>query len=69
MRVSQFWDRGRLISRLMGERDRDSIVWDHVAVFTAGPVWETSLPDAHYQGGPVVKVIEPTRAALVQALR
>jgi hypothetical protein len=41
-RASQFWDRGRLISRSMGEHDRRSVVWDYIAVYPAGAIWRPS---------------------------
>ena len=67
-RAAQFWDKGRLISHSMGEHDRSGIVWDHVAVYPAGTVWEDRPPQALYEGGPVVRVLDETRAALSQAL-
>ena len=67
-RVSQFWDDGRLISHSMGEHDRHSIVWDHVAVYPAGAIWKEHPPRALYEGGPVIRVVDPTRAALAEAL-
>jgi len=67
-RASQFWDKGRLISHSMGEHDRRSIVWDYMAIYQAGAVWADGPPEAVYQGGPVVRVIEPARAALERAL-
>ena len=67
-RAAQFWDRGRLISRSMGEHDRDSIVWDHIAIYPAGAVWEDRPPEAVYQDGPVVHVMQAARAAIAQAL-
>ena len=45
-RAAQFWDKGRLISHSMGEHDRGSVVWDYVAVYPAGPVWEDRPPQA-----------------------
>jgi hypothetical protein len=68
-RASQFWDKGRLISHLMGEHDRRSIVWDHIAIYPAGAVWGDALPEPFYHGGPVVGVTEPARQALDRALR
>jgi len=68
-RAAQFWDKGRLISRSMGEHDRGSIVWDHIAVYQAGPVWENRPPQALYDGGPVIRVTEEVRAALTRALQ
>lgn len=67
-RASQFWDDGRLISHSMGEHDRHSIVWDHIAVYPAGAMWKGRPPQALYEGGPVVRVIDPTQAALTEAL-
>ena len=67
-RVTQFWDRQRVISHSMGEHDRKSVVWDYVAVYPAGAVWTERPPEAIYRGGPVVRVAEPARQALVQAL-
>src|SRR6185437_11768252 len=68
-RAIQFWDKRRLISRSMGEHDRRSIVWDFIAVYGQGRLWGDRPPEAIYQGGPVVRVIEPARTALAQALR
>ena len=68
-RAAQFWDKGRLISHSMGEHDRRSVVWDYIAVYPAGAVWEDRPPESLYHGGPVVRVTEPARAALTQALQ
>ena len=40
VRVTQFWDQGRVISHLMGEHDRRSVVWDYIAVYPAGARWQ-----------------------------
>lgn len=66
-RVSQFWDKHRLISHLLGEHDRQSIVWDFIAVYPAGPVWKKRPPPALFTGGPVVRVAERARTAISQA--
>ena len=68
-RASQFWDDGRLISHLMGEHDRHSVVWDHIAVYPIGAIWKERPPQALYEGGPVVRVIDPAQAALTEALQ
>jgi hypothetical protein len=68
-RASQFWDKGRLISRSMGEHDRRSVIWDYIAVYPAGAIWQERPPEALYAGGPVVKVPDPARAAIGQALQ
>ena len=69
LRAEQFWDKGRLISHSMGEHDRRSVVWDYIAVYPAGTVWEDVPPQALYHGGPVVRVMEQARTALTQALQ
>ena len=43
--AAQFWDKKRLISHSMGEHDRRSIVWDYIAVYPRGAVWEASPPE------------------------
>jgi hypothetical protein len=67
-RATQFWDKGRLVSHSMGEHDSDSVVWDYIAVYVPGAVWEDHPPEALYHGEPVVRVTEPARAALDRAL-
>src|SRR5215471_3746705 len=66
--ASQFWDKERLISHSMGEHDRRSIVWDYVAVYPRGAVWEASPPEPLYSGGPVIRVIAEAHSALLKAL-
>jgi hypothetical protein len=66
--AAQFWDKGRLISHLMGERNRSSVVWDYIAIYPAGAIWKERPPHALYSGGPVVRATEAARAALAQAL-
>ena len=67
-RVTQFWDKNRLISHSMGEHDRHSIVWDYIAVYPPGAVWEQNPPSGIYHGNPVVRVMEAAREAIGQAL-
>ena len=67
-RAAQFWDERRLISHAMGEHNRRSIVWDYIAVYPAGAIWNERPPQALYSGGPVVDVTEPARSALSRAL-
>lgn len=50
LRASQYWDKGRLISHLMGEHGRRTIVWDHIAVYPAGVTWIDDPPQALYEG-------------------
>ena len=67
-RAEQFWDRKRLLSHLLGEHDRRSIVWDHIAVYPAGVSWDERPPQPLFQDGPVVRVTAPARAAVEKAL-
>jgi hypothetical protein len=63
-RVSQYWDKPRVVSRSMGETEDASIVWDIVSVYQPGKLWQQAPPEPAYSGGPVVDVIEETRNAL-----
>ena len=68
-RVSQYWDKPRGVSRSMGETDHDSIVWDIVAVYSPGKLWEQVPPEPAYSGGPVVDVINETKTAINRELQ
>lgn len=67
-RASQFWDKSRLLSHALGENNNDSIVWDQILVYGADAVWNQGPPKPLWEGGPVLDVIEPARAALKNAL-
>ena len=67
-RASQYWDKSRVLSRSMGETDHDSIVWDIVAVYKSGTLWDQKPPEPVYSGGAVVEVIHETRAAIRKQL-
>jgi hypothetical protein len=66
-RVSQYWDKQRLVSHLLGEHGRHSIVWDFIAVYPAGPTWTTQPPPALFADGPVVRAADRARAAISEA--
>ena len=66
-RSIQFWDSKRLISHVLGEHDDDSIVWDYVAIYPVGALWN-QRPKPLFEAGPVVKVIEPLRNAIRRGL-
>jgi len=51
----------------MGERDRRTIVWDYIAVYPIGAIWEGHPPKPLYNGSPVVRVGEPHRRSFVPA--
>ena len=67
-RVSQYWDKHRIISHEIGEHDRRSIIWDHIAVYPPETSWRDLPPKAVYEGGPVVYVTVQARTAVRQAL-
>lgn len=78
-RVAQYWDRQRLLSReivrsALAEPSKDAheeinertIVWDTIAVFSAGTRWDTAFPHADYHGYPVADVIDEVEGRLTQ---
>jgi len=64
LRVSQYWDKDHLVSRLMGESDRASVVWDYVAVYRPGELWGAAPPKPAYSNVPVVHSINGVKNAL-----
>ena len=67
-RVAQFWDRERLLSHALGERDRESIVWDHIGIYGPGKIWLDSPPSPTFEGGTVVSVIQTAKQELAKLL-
>jgi hypothetical protein len=63
-RVKQYWDRNRVLSHAMGERDRPSVVWDYIAVYKPEQIWTDAPPQPEFQGRPVVRFIGGVRSAL-----
>jgi hypothetical protein len=63
-RATQFWDKERLVSLAMGEHDRKSIVWDRVLVYAPDVLWNRVPPSPVFADGPVIRIIDRTRAAL-----
>jgi hypothetical protein len=68
-RAYQYWDKGHLISRLLGKRDHSSVVWDYVAVYEPGRVWDQAPPEPAYSSVPVVRAIGAAREAIQRLLR
>ena len=65
-RVEQFWDRENLLAKLMLQQappsqpkpsccNRAGILWDLIAVYPPGTVWQDTLPPAVLFDGPVVR--------------
>lgn len=67
-RVSQYWDKERLISRLLGEHDRASVFWDYIAVFQQEKLWGEALPTPIYSKAPVVRGIDGAQDAVSKLL-
>lgn len=65
-RAHQFWDKERLLSHAMGERDRSTIVWDFVAVYPPNELWQDTLPQSTFSDRPVVRVIPGLREAIAR---
>jgi hypothetical protein len=68
-RAQQYWDRGRLLSKAMGEKDNSSIVWDHALVYPKGAVWQDAPPKPSFEGGTVLDVTDDLAKALDLAIR
>lgn len=68
LRVHQYWDRGRLLSKAMGGPDRRSVVWDWVGVYLPEAVWESGPPKPKFAAGPVVRVIPAFADAVAKAV-
>lgn len=68
VRARQYWDRGRLLSKAMGETGRRSIVWDRVLVYDRGVTWSNTPPAAAVSAGPVVDAADQFAAGLGKAL-
>jgi hypothetical protein len=66
-RASQYWDKEHLVSKSIGETD--GVVWDYVAVYPQGKLWEKGPPEPTYSKAPVVRAIDGTREAIQKLLR
>ena len=68
LRAAQYWDKEHVVSRLLGERDRKSVVWDYVAVYQQGKLWNQAPPEPAYSDRPVVRAIGGTSDAVQRLL-
>jgi hypothetical protein len=66
-RASQYWDKEHLVSKSIGETD--GVVWDYVAVYPQGKLWEKGPAEPIYSKAPVVHAIDGTREAIQKLLR
>ena len=67
-RVTQFWDRDRVLSHSLGEKDRKTRVWDWVAIYDKDAVWNSAAPKPLFSGNPVVRQIQAISEQLRVAL-
>ena len=63
-RVKQYWDRNRVLSHAMGEHDRPSVVWDYIAVYAPGKLWQDAPPKPIYSDNPVRDVISGAKESI-----
>jgi hypothetical protein len=68
LRAAQYWDRQRVLSHLLGEHDRPSVVWDYIAVYAPGTTWQDAPPKPVYSDRPVRTVISGARTAMQRLL-
>jgi hypothetical protein len=68
-RAFQYWDKEHLVSSELGETDRSSVVWDYVAVFSPGTLWDKVPSQPAYSHVPVIKGIDGTRDTIAGLLR
>jgi len=68
VRAAQYWDRKRALSHLLGEHDRSTVVWDHIAVYAPGPQWQDTLPKPVYSDNPVRDVINGAKDSIQHLL-
>jgi hypothetical protein len=65
-RATQYWDPQRALSKQMGEKDEETIVWDWIALYPPGAKWEQP-PTPTFSSRPVVKVIKKFEEAFATA--
>jgi hypothetical protein len=68
VRAAQYWDRKRALSHLLGERNRSTVIWDYIAVYAPGTLWQDALPKPVYSDHPVRDVISGAKDAVRRLL-
>jgi hypothetical protein len=66
-RAAQYWDKEHLVSKSIGETD--GVVWDYVAVYPPGKLWDKGPPEPSFSKAPVIHAIDETRGAIQQLLQ
>ena len=67
-RVTQYWDRKRALSHLLGEHDRSTVVWDYIAVYAPGTLWQNAPPKPDYSDNPVRDVMSGAKESIQRLL-
>ena len=67
-RAAQYWDRKRALSHLLGERNRSSVVWDYIAVYPPGTLWQDAPPKPVYSDSPVRDAIAGAKESIQRLL-
>lgn len=57
------------MSQALGERDRESVVQEYVAVYEPGKRWAEVPREAAYSGVPVVRAIDGTKETIEKQLK
>ena len=68
-RAVQYWDRKRALSHLLGEHNRSTVVWDYIAVYEPGTVWQDAPPKPVYSDNPVRDVISGAKESIRRLLK
>jgi len=68
VRAAQYWDRKRALSHLLGERNRSTVVWDYIAVYAPGTLWQDTPPKPIYSDNPVRDVISGAKETIQRLL-
>jgi hypothetical protein len=68
VRAAQYWDRKRELSHLLGEHNRPTVVWDYIAVYGPGTLWQDAPPKPVYSDGPVRDVISGAKESIQRLL-
>ena len=60
--------RARALSHLLGEHNRSSALWDYIAVYAPGTLWQDAPPRMIYSDNPVRDVIGGAKESIEQLL-
>lgn len=67
-RAVQYWDGKRTLSHLLGEHNRSTVVWDYIAVYAPGTLWQDAPPKPIYSDNPVRDVISGAKESIQRLL-